>query len=72
MGMLGRPDAQRRGETPAASSTSHAKHDMNQSTNRSPIMIEVPPARIPEERAATIPHAVIFKGRRAIGGPTLM
>ena len=46
----------------AAISTNPAPHDMKPSTNRSPIMIEVPPARIPEEPGAVIPHAGICKG----------
>ena len=40
---------------------------MSPSTNRSPIMIEVPPARIPEEPGAVIPHAGICKG--GVGQP---
>jgi len=35
---------------------------MTMSTNRKPIMIEVPPARIPEEPGAVIPHAGICEG----------
>ena len=36
-------------------------------------MIEVPPARIPEEPGAVIPHAGICKGgRRSTDVPTLM
>ena len=31
-------------------------------THQSPIMIEVPPARIPEEPGAVIPHAGICEG----------
>jgi hypothetical protein len=65
---LGNPDAQRRGETLAASSTNRTKHNMKSSTNRLPIMIEVPPARIPEEPGAVIPHAGICKG--GVGQPT--
>jgi hypothetical protein len=47
LGALGNPDPPRRGEALAAVSTSPARHDMKPSTNRSPIMIEVLPARIP-------------------------
>jgi hypothetical protein len=45
----------------------HTKHDLSPSTNRSPIMIEVPPARIPEEPVAVIPHAGICEG--GVGQP---
>jgi hypothetical protein len=51
----------------AASSTSPTPHDMSPLTNRSPIMIEIPPARIPEEPGAVIPHAGICKG--GVGQP---
>ena len=37
-------------------------------THQSPIMIEVPPARIPEEPGAVIPHAGICEG--GVGQPT--
>jgi hypothetical protein len=46
---------------------SRTKHDRIPSTNRSPIVIEVPPARIPEEPVAVIPHAGICKG--GVGQP---
>ena len=46
----------------AQCSTSPTQHDMKLSINRSPIMNEVPPARIPEEPGAVIPHAGICKG----------
>ena len=62
LGALENPDALRRGETLAACLTSPTPHDMSPSTNRSPIMIEVPPARIPEEPGAVIPHAGICEG----------
>jgi hypothetical protein len=42
--------------------------DMNQSDNKKPIMIEVLPARIPEEPGAVIPHAGICEG--GVGQPT--
>jgi hypothetical protein len=58
----GNPDALRRGETLAASSTHPAKHAMKPSPDRTPTMIEVPPARIPEEPGAVIPHAGICEG----------
>jgi hypothetical protein len=51
----------------AACSTSPAQHDMSPSTNRSPIMFEVPLARIPEEPGAVVPHAGICKG--GVGQP---
>ena len=35
---------------------------MKKSDNRKPIMIEVPPARIPEEPGAVVPHAGICEG----------
>ena len=40
---------------------------MKLSDNKNPIMIEVPPARIPEEPAAVIPHAGICEG--GVGKP---
>jgi len=64
---LENPDAQHRGETLAVSSTSHAPRDMSPSINRLPIMFEVPPARIPEEPGAVIPHTGICKG--GVGQP---
>jgi len=41
---------------------------MSKSDNREPIMIEVPPARIPEEPGAVVPHAGICEG--GVGQPT--
>ena len=35
---------------------------MKASDNKKPIMIKVPPARIPEEPGAVIPHAGICEG----------
>jgi hypothetical protein len=35
---------------------------MRSPTNSPPIMVEVPPARIPEEPGAVIPHAGICEG----------
>ena len=49
-------------------STKPAKHRMKWSDNKIPIMIEVPPARIPEEPGAVIPHAGICEG--GVGQPT--
>ena len=40
---------------------------MKKSDNKKPIMIEVPPARIPEEPGAVIPHAGICEG--GVGQP---
>jgi hypothetical protein len=51
-----------------ASWTTFAPYDMKPSINQSPIMIEVPPARIPEEPGAVIPHAGICEG--VFGKPT--
>jgi hypothetical protein len=41
---------------------SPARHNTIKPTNWSPIMIEIPPARIPEEPGAVIPHAGICEG----------
>ena len=50
-------------ETVATCSTNPAPHIITQSNNHgSPIMIEIPPARIPEEPGAVIPHAGICEG----------
>ncbi len=40
---------------------------MKWSNNKIPIMIEVPPARIPEEPGAVIPHTGIYEG--GVGQP---
>jgi hypothetical protein len=64
---VGDPVAPRHREAMAACSTTPAAHGMKPSTNRPPIMIEVPPARIPEEPGAVIPHAGICKG--GVGQP---
>ena len=40
---------------------------MNESDDKKPTMIEVPPARIPEEPGAVIPHAGICEG--GVGKP---
>ena len=47
--------------------TNPAPPRMKWSVNEIPIMIEVPPARIPEEPGAVIPHAGICEG--GIGQP---
>ena len=42
-------------------------------SNHNPIMVIVPPARIPEEPGAVIPHAGDLRGgRRATDVPTLI
>jgi len=41
---------------------------MKQSDSKKPMVIEVPPARIPEEPGAVIPHAGICEG--GVGKPT--
>jgi hypothetical protein len=48
--------------------TEPAPPRMKRSNNKIPIMIEVPPARIPEEPGAVIPHAGICEG--GVGQPT--
>jgi hypothetical protein len=50
-----------------AHSTKPAAPRMKASNNKKPIMIEVPPACIPEEPAAVIPHAGICEG--GVGQP---
>ena len=50
----------------AASLTNPAKSHNEQSTEKNPIMIEVPPARIPVESDAVIPHADICEGATGI------
>jgi hypothetical protein len=47
------------------------ERSMMESDNRNPIMIEVPPARIPEEPGAVIPHAEICEGAPDSGCPYL-
>jgi len=67
LGALADPDALHRGDATAASSTNRILHDMSPTTNRSPIMIEIPPARIPEEPGAVVQHAGICMG--GVGQP---
>lgn len=61
MEMPGDSRSPRPAKTMAASSTSPARNDIKQSTHWSPIMIEVPPARIPEESVAVVLHGGICK-----------
>ena len=71
MGVLADVDVDvknRRGALAIARSTKPAAPRMKTSNNKNPIMIEVPPARIPEEPAAVIPHAGICEG--GVGKPT--
>ena len=62
MGAMGNPAAPRGREAMAANLTNPTKTRMKQSTDRKTNMIEVPPARIPEEPGAVIPHAGICEG----------
>ena len=62
-----RPFANRRGAA-AKTQLDKASLHMKQSDNKKPMVIEVPPARIPEEPVAVIPHAGICEG--GVGKPT--
>jgi hypothetical protein len=62
MGEVENPAAPDFRKTMAADSTEPAAADKKRPTQKSPIMIEVPLARIPEEPGAVIPHAGICKG----------
>ena len=62
MGAMRNPPAPRGRETMAASLTNPTKTRMKSSTDRKTNMIEVPPARNPEEPGAFIPHAGICEG----------
>jgi hypothetical protein len=68
LGTLENAHAEHRRETVAICWTSPAPPAMRFPTNSPPIMIEVPPARIPEEPGAVIPHAGIREG--GVGQPT--
>ena len=69
MGVLADADAKsRRGALAIARSTKPAAPRMKASDNKKPMMIKVPPARIPEEPGAEIPHAGICEG--GVGQPT--
>jgi len=68
LGTLENARTPRRGKSVVSGSTSTTLHAMKSPTNSLPIKIEVPPARIPEEPGAVIPHAGICKG--GVGQPT--
>lgn len=70
MGTLENALAEHRRKTVAICWTSPAPPAMKSPTNSPPIMIEVPPARIPEEPGAVIPHAGICEG--GVGQPTFL
>jgi hypothetical protein len=62
MGAVENPAAPDLRETMAADSTKPSATRRKCPTHQSPIMIEVPLARIPEEPGAVIPHAGISEG----------
>ena len=67
LGEMEDPIASRHRETMAECSTKPAASRNTCPTHQSPIMIEDPPARIPEEPGAVIPHAGICEG--GVGKP---
>jgi len=68
VGAVGDPLTPGGREAMAACSTKPVPPRMRSSTNNLPIMVEVPPARIPEEPGAVVPHAGICEG--GVGQPT--